>query len=371
MKKSVLALLLFCTATIAQSQSAKNPSTFPDSIFTGKQGKMHIQGMAIDKANSNIYFSFTDKLVKMDFTGKLLGSVTGFVGHLGDLDFNETDGKIYGSLEYKNDVIGKGIRSTLGISSNTEAEGFYIAIFDGKNITRNNMDAEKENLLRTVYLKEVVDDYKAEVNEMAHRFACSGIDGLAFAPAIGSKKDSKKYLYVAYGIFGDTARNDNDNQVILQYDIQDWSKYAQPLYQKHLHQSGPKKADAKYFVKTGNTSYGIQNLAWDETSGNFYAAVYKGKKKQYPNYDLFVIDGDKKPTNARITSDNQSIKVQALSLLPPGGWYFKWGATGLSPIGDGFFYISHNEKTADGEQQSTIYKYKWVGDKDRAFIRDY
>ncbi|MES2417073.1 MAG: hypothetical protein V4541_02740 [Bacteroidota bacterium] len=376
MKKIFLSLLMI-TVFIRQSQS--QTIKLPDSIYSGKQGGLHVQGVAIDKVNGYIYFSFTDKLLKTDLEGKLIGSVTGFVGHLGDLDFTD-DGKIYGSLEYKNDAIGKGIKKELGVQTTNE-EGFYIAIFDGSRIVRPNMDAEKEDLLRTIYIKEAVDDYAANVKvgdkEKPHRFACSGIDGLAFAPSIGSQAATKKFLYVAYGIYGDTTRNDNDHQVILKYDVADWGKYAQKLSQDKLHHAGPEKPLEKYFVKTGNTRYGIQNLAYDPYTGNLFAAVYRGSKTQFPNYDLFVIDGKKQAVNAYISSNNQQIKVKTLSLLAAGrknskstisGWFFKWGATGLCPLGDGSFYISHNNKAKDGQQQTTIYKYKWVGNAENAFV---
>jgi hypothetical protein len=375
--KNVILFLIVITAITLRCQC--QTVTLPDSIYSGKQGALHVQGVAVDKANGYVYFSFTDKLIKMDLTGKLIGSVTGFVGHLGDLDFSE-DGKIYGSLEYKNDAIGKGIKKELGIQNNNE-DGFYIAIFDVARIVRQNMNAEKEDLLRTVYIREAINDYAAKVKEgnqeRPHRFSCSGIDGVTFAPSPGSSGDAKKYLYVAYGIYGDTARSDNDYQVILQYDVSDWGKYAQKLSQDKLHHSGPKKPLEKYFVKTGNTRYGIQNLAYDPYTGNLFAAVYRGSKAQFPNYDLFVIDGKKKPVKNYITTDGQIIKVKTLSLLQAGpkdptsgirGWFFQWGATGLCPLGDGLFYISHNNKAKDGQQQTTVYKYKWVGDSQNAFV---
>ncbi len=163
----------------------------------------------------------------------------------------------------------------------------------------------------------------------------------------------------------------------MKYDVSDWGKYAQKLSQDKLHHSGPEKPLEKYFVKTGNTRYGIQNLAYDPYTGNLFAAVYRGSKAQFPNYDLFVIDGKKKPVKSYIPSDNQDIKVKTLSLLEAGpkdptastrGWFFKWGATGLCPVGGGLFYISHNSKAEDGQQQSTIYKYKWVGDSQNIFM---
>lgn len=376
MKKFTLFLVAIIVMTLKCGSQTMN---LPDSIYSGKQGGLHVQGVVVDKANGWVYFSFTNKLVKLDLSGKLIGSVTGFVGHLGDLDIAD-DGKIYGSLEYKNDAIGKGIKNELGVKTSKE-DGFYIAIFDGARIVSPNMNAEKEDLLRTVYIREAVSDYEAKVEvdnkEKLHRFACSGIDGVAFAPAIGVPNATKKFLYVAYGIYGDTARNDNDHQVILKYDVSDWQQYAQKLSQDKLHYSGPKKPLEKYFVKTGNTYYGIQNLAYDPYSGNLFAAVYRGSKPQFPNYDLFVIDACKKPVESYILNDNKNIEVKTLSLLDAGnkdpgsginGWFFKWGATGLYPLGDGTFYISHNSKTKDGQQQSTIYKYKWVGDSQSAFV---
>jgi len=379
-KLFLLPLLLIMSVWNARSQKANTPDSLPDSIFSGKQGKMHIQGIAMDRVNGYVYFSFTDRLVKTDLSGKLIGSVSGFVGHLGDLDFNTDDGRIYGSLEYKNDAIGKGIRKSLGVENSNE-NGFYIAIFDGSKIVRPDMNAEKEELLRTVYIREAVKDYEDSVRvggiPKAHRFACSGIDGVSFAPAFGNSKTSRKYLYVAYGVYGDTARSDNDHQVLLKYDVADWDKYEKKLSQGQLHQSGPERPAEKYFVKTGNTRYGIQNLGYDPHTGNLFAAVYRGAKIEFPNYDLFVIDVHKKPVTGEIESDSKKIKVKILSLLQAGsddgktgirGWHFKWGATGLCPLGDGLFYISHNAKDNAGKEQSTVHKYKWVGDSQDSFV---
>ncbi len=382
MKKVLLLHFFFILFLLkAESQEIRSTTNWPDSIYSGKQGKMHVQGIAVDEKKGFVYFSFTDKLIKMDLSGRLIGSVTGFVGHLGDLDFNIDNGKIYGSLEYKNDAIGKGIKKSLGKQEQAGENGFYIAIFDGSRINRANMDAETEDLLHTVYLSEVVKDYEAEVmvgdKTIAHRFGSSGIDGVTFAPAIGNSHGTKKYLYVAYGVYGDVDRDDNDHQVILKYDVSKWSKYEKHLSQDLLHRSGPKSSKAKYFVKTGNTRYGIQNLAYDSHTGNLFAAVYRGSKTQFPNYDLFVIDGHKKPSTSYIISDNKTIKVKTLSLLDAGsedsesgirGWNFKWGATGLQPLGKGLFYISHNERSDDGQQETTLHKYRWIGDEERSFI---
>ncbi len=377
-------LLSTYLVVLSFSKSYSQPYTasdLPDSISSGAQGNFHVQGIAVDHQNGYLYFSFTDKLVKMDLRGNLIGSVTGLVGHLGDLTFDPETNIIYGSLEYKNDAVGKGIRKTLGVEDNNDV-GFYIALFDGSLITKQAMDAGEEKVLKTIYLKEVVDDYKAEVKEgsriIQHRFGCSGIDGVTLAPSINPGNDQKKHLYVAYGIYGDTTRNDNDYQVILEYDITDWQNLGRQLIQEKLHHSGPSKPTGKYFVKTGNSTYGIQNLEYDNYTGNFYAAVYPGTKSRFPNYSLFVIDGHKKPQKTKIISNNKTMRVKTLSLLQAGrsdsttairGWHFKWGSTGLLPLGGGDFYIAQPGKTSKNKQTATVFKYKWLGADKEPFTR--
>ena len=88
----------------------------------------HCQGIAVDERRGHIYFSFTTMLVKTDLAGKVLGSVTGLIGHLGSLTFNEEDGRVYGSLEYKMDEVGQGILRQEGVDREVP-NAWYIAIF--------------------------------------------------------------------------------------------------------------------------------------------------------------------------------------------------------------------------------------------------
>lgn len=66
--------------------------------------------------------------------------------------------------------------------------GFYVAIFDVDRITRPDMDAEKDRVMTTVYIREAVDDYFATAENggrtVEHRFGCSGIDGVTFAAPV-------------------------------------------------------------------------------------------------------------------------------------------------------------------------------------------
>ena len=379
-------LLTACPSGANRTKNGPDLRNLPREIRSGEQGPFHVQGIAVDLERGYIYFSFTTKLLKMDFEGNLIGSVDGMTGHLGCLTMNPADGRVYGSLEYKDDAIGKGIRRTLDAGQvapedEKDRTGFYVAIFDVDRITRPDMDAEKDRVMTTVYIKEAVDDYYAKVSnngqELEHRFGCSGIDGISFGPAFGAPKGSKPYLNVAYGIYGDTTRSDNDYQVILNYDPETWKQYEQTLTQQAPHRSGPAAPDHKYFVRTGNTSYGIQNLAYDCASGNWYAAVYRGKKSQYPNYSLFVIDGSKAPRKETLAGFDTPVEGEVLSLVQEGendpasgirGWQFEWGTTGLCPIGGGYFYISHQDGGPGGKlQSSTVHLYQWTGDSKEPF----
>ena len=70
-------------------------------IYTGTWKGGHIQGIATDRERKYMYCSFTTEFVKLDMEGNLIGSVTGFTGHLGCMAYCEEDGRVYASLEYK------------------------------------------------------------------------------------------------------------------------------------------------------------------------------------------------------------------------------------------------------------------------------
>ena len=202
----VVPLLAACPSGNPNGKMPVDVSKLPRQIYSGEQGPFHVQGIAVDLDRGYMYFSFTTTLLKTDMQGNLLGSVEGMTGHLGCMTLNPDDGRLYASIEYKHDAIGKGILNKLEGVRNDEQTGFYVAVFDVDRIDRIGMNAEKDDVMKTVYIKEAVDDYYAKVSnngqELEHRFGCSGIDGVTFAPAFGQSRDGKKYLYVAYGIYG-------------------------------------------------------------------------------------------------------------------------------------------------------------------------
>ena len=304
-----------------------------DGIKTG-----HVQGIATDSARKYMYFSFTTCLIKTDMDGNIIGSVKGLAGHLGCIAFQ--NGKVYGSLEFKHDSIGQGILKNTDIDV---VDGFYIAIFDVDKIDRPDMDAEKDGVMTAVFLKEVTEDYSAP----GQRYGATGIDGVTFAPMPG--QDGEMFLYVAYGICGDVNRTDNDHQVILRYDISGWGKFQKPLNQLNMHRCGPERAESKYFVYTGNTNWGIQNLEYDKETNLMLAAVYRGEKKQFPNYPMFAIDMGKEAYTGPLTGLEETGEQLCLAKIGSTdvatgicGIEFPYGATGMISLGNGYFYFSHD-----------------------------
>ena len=377
MKQLFSAATLLAAIFFLLPASAQHPSTLQTEIASGPFKAGHIQGIAVDQNKGYIYYSYTTMLIKTDLQGRIVGSVTGLLGHLGDMDFNETDGRVYGSLEYKNDAIGQGILN-MEKSSRTLDNAFYIPIFDVDRIDRVGMSAEKDGIMTTVYLPTVLVDYLAEVETLegkkAHRLGCSGIDGVAFGPKFGSTS-GKEYLTVAYGIYSEKDRSDNDYQVLLQYDIEKWAKYERTLSQDNMHQNGPKRPAGQYFVFTGNTTYGVQNLEYDSFTESWLMAEHRGEKEQYPNYALFAADAKARPAKQTLQGIPYIKKGFIVPLKAEGlkddktgirGWMWGVGSTGMASLGGGYYYFSHNYKSEQG-QGSTIRMYRYTGRADEAF----
>ncbi len=330
-------------------------ASLPRSIYSGAYNTGHCQGIAIDRERKYLYYSFTTALVKTDLSGRVVGWVKGLLGHLGCICFNDADGRVYGSLEYKNDAIGKGILGRLGEDAVENA--FYAAIFDVERIDRPDMDAASDGIMTVSYLREVVQDYEAEVcvdgQTLPHRHGCSGIDGTTIAPRPNGS--DIRDLYVAYGVYSDVNRTDNDNQVILRYSLEEIAATAAPIDQRHMHRNGPAAPLEKLLVPTGNTTYGIQNLEYDPFTGKFLAAVYPGRKPAYPNDPFFVID----PARTPVSGTGDAFPVSAWNTFQ--GFPFRYGDTGMIALGEGYYYFSHHGRTAEGLWDTTVRLYRWDG----------
>ena len=171
MKK--LYFLLFCWLFTQVASAIDTENSLPLQIFSGLQGKHHVQGIVVNPEKNYVCFSFTTRLIKTDLQGRLSGSVEGLAGQLGCLTLHPEEGRIYGSREYKNDAIGKGIA---GKEASARESAFYVAIFDPDKIVRPNMNAEKDGVMTTVCLPEVANDYYDQVEHKQqshpHRYGC-------------------------------------------------------------------------------------------------------------------------------------------------------------------------------------------------------
>ncbi|MBQ8818488.1 MAG: hypothetical protein IJZ83_07920 [Clostridia bacterium] len=332
----------------------------------------------MDTQKGYVYYSFTTMLLKTDLDGVPLGSVTGLAGHLGCITFNSDNGVLYGSLEQKHDAIGAGIIKRTGWDPSAE-DAFYLVAFDVDKIDRMSMDAEGDGVMTAVYLADVVKDYKDtdEVSGKSHRYGCSGIDGLGFGPVFGAALDSEKKLMVCYGVYSDTEREDNDYQVILQYDISAFDQYALPLNQATPHHSGPQGFEKKYFLYTGNTVYGVQNLEYDASTREWIVAVYRGKKQNFTPFPMFIIDGARSPElqalKGRGTEMGEVLfhRDGGLGGIAEGvlGYTFPYGQTGIAAVGDGTVYFSHDLLNKQESTYSTIaIRYKRGNDAEHPFI---
>lgn len=380
--KKILSALIFALL-LGFAAQATSAQALPAAIATGPFKSGHLQGIAIDHAHNHIYLSYTTMLIKTDMQGRIIGTVVGFLGHLGDLAFNPQDGRVYGTLEYKNDEIGRGILQQEQ-SKAQFANRFYIAIFDGERIVREGMRPDEESVMTSVHLHRVAEDYSATVTtaegEKPHRLGCSGMDGLCFGTKFG-KRGGKLLLTVAYGIYSDTKRSDNDHQVLLQYDVSKWHKYERTLTQSaaSMHTSGPAQPDGEYFAYTGNTAYGVQNMEYDRERKIWWLAVYKGAKRDFPNYSLFALDGTAKPTkqplkgvpyiaSGKVVAPQQSIDCHRDTTSGVSGWHFPLGSTGFHHAGGDLFYIAQSYNTKEG-QCSNLYLHRFTGNKESLFER--
>ncbi|MBE6633226.1 MAG: hypothetical protein E7620_02660 [Ruminococcaceae bacterium] len=339
----------------------------PKKIHSGSFREGHVQGIAVDLSRGHVYYSFTTLLVKTDLTGRLLGSVRPPVGHLGCITLDPLRRRVFASLELKRDAIGKGILQRTRVEDYTE-DAFYLVSFDCDAIDRADMDGCADGVMRASYLSRVVKDYTSidEVSGLPHRYGCSGIDGVGLGPTFGATSEK---LMVAYGIYSDPTRTDNDHQVLLQYDPDEILAKSLPLSAQAPHHMGPEAPEETYFLFTGNTTYGIQNLEYDPHSKLWFAAVYSGKKPAYANFSMYAINGTASPTRAPLAGRNGETGL-LLSCAEVGerdpnhasvrGCRFPLGQTGIVSLGNGLFYCSiPSSIQTEGSHASTLVLYQF------------
>lgn len=334
------------------------------SVVRAEGGSHHVQGIAFDREAGRMYYSFTTSFVKTDLQGNVLGTIENIQGHLGAMTFNPQDRKVYASLECKDDVIGRGLSDFAAGQSL-----FYIAIIDVDALNSIGVNSEGTDLFKVVCIREAGADYNARVTldgrTADHALGCSGIDGVTVAPKMGGRYGSRNYLYVAYGVYGDISREDNNYQVLLRYDFRSLNAHAAPVSFGSFYSGGPARPLDKYFIYTGNTTWGVQNMAYDPATEYLFLSVYRGAKERFPNYDHFIVPMWEKPVRRTLEGVpyvKKPQKVVGSAAAPVPGWYFRYGSTGVCPVGDGRWYFSENARDGQtGRQISEARLYRWTG----------
>ncbi len=344
MRSIFILLTMVCLSTHAIAQP------LPSRFDVKTRSKDHVQGIAVDTVGRCFYLSFTTSLVKCDYQGKVLAQLDSIPGHLGSMSFDPAGRKLYASLECKDDAIGQGIAKNLGMKAySREDSKFYIAVIDVDSLGEGRAAAAPP-VMTLCEVPEAGEDYKA-------RYGCSGIDGVTIAPQIG-KKRGKPCLYVAYGIYSDISRRDNDHQILLEYRL-DQVKPGKPL-----------KARERYFIFTGNTNWGVQNLCYDPKTNCIFMACYAGKKPEFPNFSFFAVPVDQKPVEKILRGLEEDGEHMSLALWQQGllssikglrGWRFGEAATGICTLGDGYFFVSTPVKLKRGFQTASVRRYRWKG----------
>lgn len=363
-QKPTVATTAATTAAVTEIETQKFTiiDYFPLSLASGGSWDIkHCQGMAIDQKNGYVYYSFTNTFVKCDLEGNAVGTITGIKGHLGDICFNEEDGKVYGSLNPE----GK--------------KALYLTIIDVDKLNEMNVDAVKGSLVRTVHLTHVWKDFKAKVKNNGktynRRYGVSGTDAMCFGPSFATGKGH--YLTVSCGTTPQNERTDNDYQVLMQYDVTGWwDKYGQPLRYDKVHHIGPEDVHGKFFVYTGNTYYGVQTMTYFDELNLWFLNVYTTRKENFPKYKLFIIDGDRPPEKKALKGQAKKDVQSVLTLYEDGnfhsdtgiyGWNCAEGARGMEYLMGGLFYIIHPYKTWYGKQTAVAYLYVWDPSKSDPF----
>ena len=393
-------------------------------------GNSHLQGICVDDKMEYMYFSYTSALAKVDMkTGEVVGSVGGFGqgsfgtpggAHLGCLAYY--DGRIYGSLEYKE-----------------PGAKFFVAAFDEDAITEVGMDVkEMDSGVYGILLKEPTLDFRDPLNDevndktngfaaneekAGHKFGCSGIDGVTFAPMPGGD-DGKMYLFVAYGVYGNNdywkGRYDNNYNVLQVYDPEDFdepydaeNQTGDSVFRRFTYERGLSPdyeedeilsaADTLY-AWTGTTSYGAQNIEYDRDTGDIVLYTYGPQQPWSKGSTMYVIDGSKSPEEREIevgqsnTNSDQDAHDAAvakaeeykvdgkypigkhgvlkcicgndcqptvcgdtgITAMVCGGQMPMSATTGIASIGNGYYYVADGETTASLYRRDENYKFTRV-----------
>ncbi len=290
----LLSGMMAISALTPVAASAQTPATTPTKTTLSVTGQpLHLQGIAVDTENSNMYWSFTETLVKTDLNGNKIKQVEITGGHLGDLAYY--DGKIYGSL----------LGAPLDGHVWNDWTGYYLMVFD-----------TDLNLLQKVELTQFQTWADHMSDTTVNPYGIYGLDGVT----IGKAPDGTTKLMIAAGIEDAEA---NTNQVVVQYSLDGKFTY-----------------EKCYPIFTGNLPFGTQNITYDSETGHYWLACYGKEQEWQSDENLFEVDADLSTVLGRWKYGT------AYGLAAAGGGVF-WtsGDGGQNGNKTGYAYLSQYDET--------------------------
>ena len=236
----------------------------------------HMQGFTSD--GKHMYWSFTDTVVKTTLKGTVRRCVPVSGGHLGDIDYFE--GKLYASF----------MGDALPGHAWNDWTSFKICVFDADTL-------ELEKMINL----DICDYYKSLKGTDADTRGFQGVDGVAFGKIPGTEEWR---MFVACAL--DTGEK-YENNILLRFTIDG-------VY------------ETEYPIKTGNTVFGIQNLDYDATTGEFWFSTYGGGEPFMPKETLYK-------TDVNITKAEEKFcfsSAYGFECLGDGKYYcaLQWGTNG-------------------------------------------
>lgn len=354
---------------------------YPRTLDTGGVGTpYHVQGFAADPYGDYFYYSFTDRLIKQNADGEIVGSVVGFPGHMGDACFNEADGRLYVSYMAMYEAGPTKLPSMEYLHSKNN----YILIFDVEKITALNM-APSDDIVTCVYVGKPVVELATQngygpggdLIQLGGKYGVTnGIDSVAFGPKFG-EPDGKLYLTLGLAMpaaalsidgFSTNKRKDNDYITIVQFDVSNWSIYEQP-YSALPQADGPSKFDNIYFYYMGYHDYGIQNIEYDAYENVWFLTAYgltndPADEVQFPNYMFYVLDAEYAQEQTLIGNGGEKGLVlrEKYGILHSGsgirGYNLSY-SVGIYAVGDGYYYTAANYNDPKDGQGARLTLQKW------------
>ncbi len=257
----------------------------------------HLQGFTTD--NEFVYWSFTDSLVKTNLNNTVIAQVPVLGGHLGDIDYY--GGKIYASL------MGNALRGEPW----GQWTSFHIDVFDCDTLAL-------EKMIR------LDPCYKMHAN-IPENHGFRGIDGVA----VKSGADGRPELWVAAAL--ETAP-EYDKQMLMHFNLDG------------------ELIEIKYF-KTGNTTFGIQNLDYEDDTGLFWFTTYGGHKEFQTNTGLFSVRAE----TEEVISEHDIMIPYGFHAYGKGKYLVSF-QTGRNGNRQGYAY----DATIDEIKRGAIYKHHFI-----------